>query len=188
MFSSSVSPLRKGKSERSKRRRFACRKYRRPPTDVRISQRSSRHWVSSKLPACSSKAARWSTGPHWPPVKSTKFFSTTRPGFLAKEQFPSLRARLCTERHSACGVSSCIASAKTSQSKATCAIPTQCLHRQSEKDSMFTGIIEEVGRVAKIEQHGENRRLTVEAANTPRQLATGDSVAVSGVCLTALDI
>jgi riboflavin synthase len=53
---------------------------------------------------------------------------------------------------------------------------------------MFTGIIEEVGRVAKIEQHGENRRLTVEAANTPGQLATGDSVAVSGVCLTALDI
>jgi riboflavin synthase len=53
---------------------------------------------------------------------------------------------------------------------------------------MFTGIIEEVGTVAKIEQHGENRRITVEATNTPRQLATGDSVAVSGVCLTALDI
>lgn len=53
---------------------------------------------------------------------------------------------------------------------------------------MFTGIIEEVGKVAKIEQRGENRRLTVEAARTPKELQAGDSVAVSGVCLTALDI
>jgi riboflavin synthase len=53
---------------------------------------------------------------------------------------------------------------------------------------MFTGIIEEVGKLVKIEQHGENRRITVEAANSPKQLRTGDSVAVSGVCLTALDI
>ena len=53
---------------------------------------------------------------------------------------------------------------------------------------MFTGIIEEVGKVIKIEQHGENRRITVEATNTPKELGTGHSVAVSGVCLTALDI
>jgi len=53
---------------------------------------------------------------------------------------------------------------------------------------MFTGIVEEVGRVARIEQKGENRRIIIEAANTPKQLKTGDSCAVSGVCLTALDI
>jgi riboflavin synthase len=53
---------------------------------------------------------------------------------------------------------------------------------------MFTGIIEEVGKVAKIEQHGQNRRITVEAARTPIELRTGQSVAVSGVCLTAVDI
>ena len=53
---------------------------------------------------------------------------------------------------------------------------------------MFTGIIEEVGKVVKIEQRGENRRITIEAASTPKQLRTGHSVAVSGVCLTALDI
>jgi riboflavin synthase len=53
---------------------------------------------------------------------------------------------------------------------------------------MFTGIIEEVGRVAKIDVRGENRRITIEANNTPRELKTGNSVAVSGVCLTALDI
>src|ERR1017187_5020088 len=53
---------------------------------------------------------------------------------------------------------------------------------------MFTGIVEEIGRVAKIEIKGENRRITITADKTPKQLKTGDSVAVSGVCLTALDI
>ena len=53
---------------------------------------------------------------------------------------------------------------------------------------MFTGIVEEIGRVTSIEQRGENRRITIAAANTPRELKPGDSVAVSGVCLTALDI
>ncbi len=53
---------------------------------------------------------------------------------------------------------------------------------------MFTGIVEEVGKITKIEQRGENRRLTVEATNTPKELGTGHSIAVSGVCLTALDI
>src|SRR5215467_13558785 len=53
---------------------------------------------------------------------------------------------------------------------------------------MFTGIIEEVGQVAHIEQRGENRRTIIHAENTPKELKTGDSVSVSGVCLTALDI
>jgi riboflavin synthase len=53
---------------------------------------------------------------------------------------------------------------------------------------MFTGIIEEVGKVIKIQQRGENRRIIVEANSSPAQLRTGDSISVSGVCLTALDI
>jgi riboflavin synthase len=53
---------------------------------------------------------------------------------------------------------------------------------------MFTGIIEEVGKVVSIDQHGENRRITIAAVNTPKPLGIGHSVAVSGVCLTALDI
>jgi riboflavin synthase len=53
---------------------------------------------------------------------------------------------------------------------------------------MFTGIIEEVGRIAKIEQKGENRRVTIASSHVSQELHTGDSVAVSGVCLTALDI
>ena len=53
---------------------------------------------------------------------------------------------------------------------------------------MFTGIVEEVGRITRIEQRGENRRITVAAENAPKELHTGNSVSVSGVCLTALAI
>lgn len=53
---------------------------------------------------------------------------------------------------------------------------------------MFTGIVDEVGRISRIEQRGENRRITVAAQKTPKELGTGNSVSVSGVCLTALDI
>lgn len=53
---------------------------------------------------------------------------------------------------------------------------------------MFTGIVEEVGRISRIEQRGENRRITITAEHAPKELQTGNSVSVSGVCLTALDI
>ncbi|MGC2184148.1 MAG: riboflavin synthase [Terriglobales bacterium] len=53
---------------------------------------------------------------------------------------------------------------------------------------MFTGIIEEVGRVSGIAQENGNRRLTVAAARLNRELKQGDSIAVSGVCLTAVEI
>jgi riboflavin synthase len=58
---------------------------------------------------------------------------------------------------------------------------------------MFTGIVEEVGRVSRVghsekDQSSENRRITIVADRTPKELKTGDSVSVSGVCLTALDI
>src|SRR3989442_6793304 len=54
--------------------------------------------------------------------------------------------------------------------------------------AMSTGIIEEVGKVTRIEERAENRRVTVAAKNTRKELRAGASVAVSGVCLTALDI
>lgn len=53
---------------------------------------------------------------------------------------------------------------------------------------MFTGIIEEVGTVAAIKIHGENRRLRVACHNLLPELKLGDSVSVSGVCLTAVEI
>jgi riboflavin synthase len=53
---------------------------------------------------------------------------------------------------------------------------------------MFTGIIEEVGQVADIADKGGTRRLTVSATNSAKHLKRGDSIAVSGVCLTAVEI
>ena len=53
---------------------------------------------------------------------------------------------------------------------------------------MFTGLIEEVGRVEAVSDASGTRRITISGASTAARLAQGDSVAVSGVCLTALDI
>jgi len=53
---------------------------------------------------------------------------------------------------------------------------------------MFTGIIEEVGRVNHIAHENGNRRLTVAATRLHQELKQGDSIAVSGVCLTAVEI
>jgi riboflavin synthase len=53
---------------------------------------------------------------------------------------------------------------------------------------MFTGIIEEVGHVSEITHEGGNRRLTVSSSDLVRELKKGDSIAVSGVCLTAVEI
>jgi riboflavin synthase len=53
---------------------------------------------------------------------------------------------------------------------------------------MFTGIIEEVGRVARIANQSGNRRLTVSSSQLVKELKQGDSIAVSGVCLTAVNI
>jgi riboflavin synthase len=53
---------------------------------------------------------------------------------------------------------------------------------------MFTGIIEEVGKVIAIEVHGEKRRVTVTCSKLLPELKQGDSISVSGVCLTAVDL
>lgn len=53
---------------------------------------------------------------------------------------------------------------------------------------MFTGIIEELGRVRSITSHGENARIVIEAHVVTEGTNHGDSIAVNGVCLTALDI
>jgi riboflavin synthase len=51
---------------------------------------------------------------------------------------------------------------------------------------MFTGIIEEVGQVSSVVNSGGKRRITVSSSQLARQLCKGDSIAVSGVCLTAV--
>jgi riboflavin synthase len=53
---------------------------------------------------------------------------------------------------------------------------------------MFTGIIEEVGRVTRISRSNGTRGLTVSCTLALKELRKGDSIAVSGVCLTAVEI
>jgi len=53
---------------------------------------------------------------------------------------------------------------------------------------MFTGIIEEVGTVTRITNDKGERRITIAASQLPKELKKGDSIAVSGVCLTAVEI
>jgi len=51
---------------------------------------------------------------------------------------------------------------------------------------MFTGLIETTGNVLSVEQREGSRRIAIAAPGI--SLRTGDSVAVSGVCLTAVDL
>jgi len=53
---------------------------------------------------------------------------------------------------------------------------------------MFTGIIEELGHVRSIEQRGENAYIVIDARVVTEGTNHGDSIAVNGVCLTALDL
>lgn len=53
---------------------------------------------------------------------------------------------------------------------------------------MFTGLVEELGAIHAIEPLNAGLRLTVAASMVTSDAAHGDSIAVNGVCLTALDI
>jgi riboflavin synthase len=53
---------------------------------------------------------------------------------------------------------------------------------------MFTGIIEQTGTLVSLTDRGGVRRITVEAPGIAARLREGDSLGVSGVCLTALDL
>jgi riboflavin synthase len=52
---------------------------------------------------------------------------------------------------------------------------------------MFTGIVEEIGTVTAVEPSGDGVRLTVRAPQAVSDAAHGDSIAVSGVCLTVVE-
>lgn len=53
---------------------------------------------------------------------------------------------------------------------------------------MFTGLIEELGSVAAIEKLADGARIRIAANVVTQGASNGDSIAVNGVCLTALDI
>lgn len=53
---------------------------------------------------------------------------------------------------------------------------------------MFTGIIEELGKIAALERHAGGAKIKVSAKIVTGGTNEGDSIAVSGVCLTAIEI
>ena len=53
---------------------------------------------------------------------------------------------------------------------------------------MFTGLIEEAGVVAEVGPAPEGARLVISAAGVLEGLSVGDSVAVNGACLTAVEV
>ena len=53
---------------------------------------------------------------------------------------------------------------------------------------MFTGIVEELGTVAAIEEQGDALRLSISAHTVLEGTALGDSIAVNGCCLTVTDV
>jgi riboflavin synthase len=57
-----------------------------------------------------------------------------------------------------------------------------------EEDTVFTGIVEERGKVVDVEQLPGAARLTVAGPLVTGDARHGDSIAVSGVCLTVVDV
>ena len=53
---------------------------------------------------------------------------------------------------------------------------------------MFTGLIEEKGTISSLEQGSDGARIVIAAHVVTSDIANGDSIAVNGVCLTALDV
>ena len=53
---------------------------------------------------------------------------------------------------------------------------------------MFTGLIEEQGKILSVSKTGGFMRLCIGCSKVLEDLKTGDSVAVNGVCLTATEI
>ena len=52
---------------------------------------------------------------------------------------------------------------------------------------MFTGIVEEIGEIAAVEPSGDGVRVTVTGPKAVSDAGHGDSISVSGVCLTVVD-
>ena len=53
---------------------------------------------------------------------------------------------------------------------------------------MFTGLVEELGQVKTINLDSDGAWVVVSASLVTSDIANGDSIAVNGVCLTALDV
>ena len=53
---------------------------------------------------------------------------------------------------------------------------------------MFTGIIEELGKISAWDKHAGGAKMKISAQTATKDSNEGDSIAVNGVCLTAIEI
>jgi riboflavin synthase len=53
---------------------------------------------------------------------------------------------------------------------------------------MFTGLIEAVSRIDKVQRHGDSMRISVDLGAVSAECKQGESIAVNGVCLTIAEI
>jgi riboflavin synthase len=53
---------------------------------------------------------------------------------------------------------------------------------------MFTGIVEELGEVVRLDWHGEGAVIAIRGSTVTQDAKPGDSIAVNGVCLTVVDV
>lgn len=62
------------------------------------------------------------------------------------------------------------------------------IYQNSLLRKMFTGLVEELGSIASIALGDTGARITIRANSVTSDITNGDSIAVNGVCLTALDV
>ncbi len=53
---------------------------------------------------------------------------------------------------------------------------------------MFTGLIQEIGRIQQLHQHSAGARISIDCQHVIQHAHIGDSIAVNGVCLTATTV
>ena len=53
---------------------------------------------------------------------------------------------------------------------------------------MFTGIIEEIGKISSLEKSANGAKIKISTQGVTKDAKEGDSIAVNGVCLTAIEI
>lgn len=70
---------------------------------------------------------------------------------------------------------------RVSRSSDTCVVPPFL-----SNVAMFTGIIEEIGKIEEISKHGRNLKLRVKAPKILTDLKVGDSMNINGACQTVI--
>src|SRR5579863_4691677 len=100
--------------------------------------------------------------------------------------WPSLRCNTSTMRPPTC-CSACNSSAMICG--CACGLGRLAVRKRPGSTTLFTGIVQDVGRVAARESRDGDERLTIDCERLDlSRLSVGDSVCVQGCCLTVIEI